>query len=84
MPVEVPELMPELDEFDLDIRVGIVELGDQPGVEIHASGSCSCSCGKTCTCYSPCSCQTCGSECTCASCSCTCDCPSGGCDDDDW
>jgi hypothetical protein len=65
------EILTEVDEFDLDLRLDTVEISDQPAIDIHASGSCTCSHNRTCTCYSQCSCQTC-------SCSCGCD------DDDDW
>jgi hypothetical protein len=70
--VEPEPITEEVDEFDLDLRFGSVVIEDEPMVEIHGSGSCTCSCKRTaCTCYSPCSCQTCSGD--------NCD----GCDDDD-
>jgi hypothetical protein len=56
------ECIIEVDEFDLDLRLGSTEISDEPIVEIHASASCTCSHNKSCSCYS-CSC----------SCSCGCD-----------
>jgi hypothetical protein len=85
----IPGPIPDVDEFDLDLRVGYGEITDSPDVAIYASGSC----GKTCSCPSPCSCQTCFT-CTCTQEPCnyanTC---AGGCTganvcsgdgDDDW
>lgn len=85
MPVDIaqPEVVTEIDEFDLDLRLGFVEIGDQPSVDIHASGSCTCTHNKSCTCASNCSCS-CSCSCDCSN---SCDCSSScGCDtdDDDW
>jgi hypothetical protein len=67
MPTEIQRIDSEVGEFDLDLRLGSIEISDLPAVEPYASGSCSCSCscGRTCTCFSPCSCETCGGSCTC-------------------
>jgi hypothetical protein len=89
----IPQPIADVDEFDLDLRLGSVPIIEPPGPVIHASGSCSCTCGNktACTCYSPCSCQTCGT-CTCSAepcdlentCAYTCTCNCGGDGDDGW